>query len=140
MTTLPYVISAGARGRGEICGVVDLSWKCFSTERSAEEGPVCLPLKGVPGHDDPPLCHLDRSAAQWRDLRYSGPFMEMFFDRAQRRGGTCGCLPLKGVPGHDDPPLCHLDRSVAQWRDLRYSGPFMEMFFDRAPRRGGTSG
>ena len=29
----------------------------------------------------PPLCHLDRSAAQWRDLRFSGPFLEMFFDR-----------------------------------------------------------
>ena len=27
----------------------------------------------------PPLCHLDRSAAQWRDLRFSGPFLEMFF-------------------------------------------------------------
>src|SRR6202021_3268690 len=32
-----------------------------------------------PGPDDPPLCHLDRSAAKWRDLRssfallYSGP-------------------------------------------------------------------
>jgi hypothetical protein len=30
----------------------------------------------------PPLCHLDRSEAQWRDLRFSGPFLEMFFDRA----------------------------------------------------------
>ncbi len=29
----------------------------------------------------PPLCHLDRSVAQWRDLRFSGPFLEMFFDR-----------------------------------------------------------
>jgi hypothetical protein len=27
----------------------------------------------------PPLCHLDRSAAKWRDLRFSGPFLEMFF-------------------------------------------------------------
>jgi hypothetical protein len=25
------------------------------------------------------LCHLDRSAAQWRDLRFSGSFLEMFF-------------------------------------------------------------
>ena len=25
----------------------------------------------------PPLCHLDRSEAQWRDLRFSGPFLEM---------------------------------------------------------------
>jgi hypothetical protein len=29
---------------------------------------------------------LDRKSggAQWRDLRFSGPFLEMFFDRAQR--------------------------------------------------------
>jgi hypothetical protein len=27
----------------------------------------------------PTLCHLDRSAAQWRDLRFSGPFVEMCF-------------------------------------------------------------
>src|SRR5580658_7750695 len=31
-----------------------------------------------PGKRCPPLCHLDRSAAQWRDLRFSGPFLEMF--------------------------------------------------------------
>src|ERR1700679_2286210 len=98
MTTLPYVISAGARGRGEICGVVDLSWKCFSTELSAEEGPVCLPLKGVPGHDDPPLCPLDWSVAQWRNPRYSGSLLKMFFDRAQRRGGT-GLPSVEGCSG-----------------------------------------
>jgi hypothetical protein len=26
----------------------------------------------------PPLCHLDRSAAQWRDLRFNGPSLGMF--------------------------------------------------------------
>ena len=40
-----------------------------------------------------PLCHLDRSAAQWRDLRFGGSFLEMFFDRAKRSGGTCGSFP-----------------------------------------------
>jgi hypothetical protein len=30
----------------------------------------------------PPLCHLDRSAAEWRDLRFNGSPLEMFFDRA----------------------------------------------------------
>ena len=30
----------------------------------------------------PPPCHPDRSAAQWRDLRFGGPFLEMFFDSA----------------------------------------------------------
>ena len=32
----------------------------------------------LPWKHHPPLCHLDRSAAQWRDLRFSGPFLEMF--------------------------------------------------------------
>jgi hypothetical protein len=27
----------------------------------------------------PPLCHPDRSAAKWRDLQFSRPFLEMFF-------------------------------------------------------------
>jgi hypothetical protein len=30
----------------------------------------------------PPLCHPDRSAAQWRDLQFYGPILEMFFDSA----------------------------------------------------------
>jgi hypothetical protein len=42
------------------------------------------------GKRRPPLCHLDRSAAYWRDLRFSGRFLEMFFDRAQRSGEICG--------------------------------------------------
>jgi hypothetical protein len=25
-----------------------------------------------------PLCHLDRSATEWRDLRFSGPFLAEF--------------------------------------------------------------
>ena len=28
----------------------------------------------------PPLCHPDRSEAQWRDLRFGGSPLEMFFD------------------------------------------------------------
>jgi hypothetical protein len=44
----------------------------------------------LPGSAFSLLCHLDRSAAQWRDLRFSGPFLEMFFDRPKRNGGTCG--------------------------------------------------
>jgi hypothetical protein len=34
-----------------------------------------------PSKHRPPLCHLDRSAAKWRDLRFSGPFLGMFFLR-----------------------------------------------------------
>jgi len=52
-TALPFVISTAAQRSGEICG-----------PRS---------LNTVPGHDRSPLCHLDRSAAQWRDLRSSCP-------------------------------------------------------------------
>jgi hypothetical protein len=26
----------------------------------------------------PPLCHPDRSVAQWRDLQFRGPLLEMF--------------------------------------------------------------
>jgi hypothetical protein len=38
----------------------------------------CLPSTATPVHRATILCHLDRSAAQWRDLRFSGPFLEMF--------------------------------------------------------------
>jgi hypothetical protein len=31
-----------------------------------------------------PLCHLDRSAAQWRDLRFSGAFLETFISNPLR--------------------------------------------------------
>jgi hypothetical protein len=34
----------------------------------------------------PLLCHLDRSAASWRDLRFSGPVLGMFFARAKHSG------------------------------------------------------
>jgi iron complex transport system substrate-binding protein len=37
---LPFVISTGAQRSGEICGPADLSWECFSTERSVVEGPA----------------------------------------------------------------------------------------------------
>jgi hypothetical protein len=30
------------------------------------------------GKSDPPFCHPDRSAAEWRDLQFNGPLMEMF--------------------------------------------------------------
>jgi hypothetical protein len=39
-------------------------------------------------------CHPDRSEAERRDLRFRGPFVEMFFDRAQRSGEICGFLLL----------------------------------------------
>jgi hypothetical protein len=36
----------------------------------------------------PPPCHPDRSAAQWRDLRFGGSFLEMFFDRSEVEEST----------------------------------------------------
>jgi hypothetical protein len=36
----------------------------------------------------PLLCHPDRSVAQWRDLQFRGPLLEMFFERS----GEIGCF------------------------------------------------
>jgi len=47
---LPFVISTEAQRSGEICGLSG-------------------PFLGM---------FFDRSVAQWRDLRFSGPFLEMF--------------------------------------------------------------
>jgi hypothetical protein len=52
----------------------------------------------------PSLCHLDRSAAQWRDLRFDGPFLEMFFERGimgqgppkAMKNGSCSATTLPG--------------------------------------------
>src|SRR3984885_14543650 len=70
-------------------------------DRSVVEGPALpSPCYLAADHNDPTLCHLDRSAAQWRDLRF-----------------LFSCYL---AADHNDPPLCHLDRSAAQWRDLRF--------------------
>jgi hypothetical protein len=59
----------------------------------AEWKPLCITLGGLKPilfsnyslwKHRLPLCHLDRSEAQWRDLRFSGPLVEMFFDRVKR--------------------------------------------------------
>jgi hypothetical protein len=44
-----------------------------------------------PSKHRPSLCHLDRSAAQWRDLRF-GFFMEMFFYQRDSQRGSFGVL------------------------------------------------
>jgi hypothetical protein len=43
--------------------------------------------------------NLDRKSGgvQWRDLRFSGPFLEMFFDRASRSRRRDLCIPLHAV-------------------------------------------
>jgi hypothetical protein len=40
-----------------------------------------IPLTDTSWKRRPPLCHPDRSVAQWRDLQFCGPLLEMFFDR-----------------------------------------------------------
>jgi hypothetical protein len=87
-----------------------------------------------PSKHRPPLCHPDRSAAQWRDLRLNGPFLEVFFDR-----GIMGLRPTQGdekrllfsnySPWKRHLSACHPERSAAQWRDLRFSGSFVESVF-----------
>jgi hypothetical protein len=84
----------------------------------------------------PNLCHLDRSAAQWRDLCVDALSWKCF-----STGGVMGLRPTQGDEKRillsnysawkHRPPLCHLDRSEAQWRDLRFCGPVSEMFFSR---------
>jgi hypothetical protein len=56
-------------------------------------------LMFAPGYNDPTLCHLDRSAAQWRDLRFSGPFLEMFLER---EGSYRGTRKLSGMGASSD--------------------------------------
>ncbi len=47
-TTLPFVIPTEAQRSGGICSSADLSWKCFSTERTALED--LLPLNQQSAH------------------------------------------------------------------------------------------
>src|SRR5271155_2037695 len=54
---------------------------------------------------NPSLCHLDRSVAQWRDLRFSGPFLGTFLTEHDRRKTQVS----KARPG----PPTHLTRVFA---------------------------
>ena len=61
----------------------------------------------LPWKHRPPLCHLDRSAAKWRDLCVDALSWECF-STAERSGGTCGFLfgysqPLSGLPQYRVP-------------------------------------
>src|SRR5271168_1178374 len=84
-TALPFVISTEAKRSGEICGSAALSWKCVFDRVSMGLRPTQGDEKRLLFSNDyrwkhrPPLCHLDRSEAQWRDLRFSGSFLEMCF-------------------------------------------------------------
>jgi hypothetical protein len=106
-----------------------LSWKCLSTEESLAFGPTQGDEKRLPfgsyslWKHRPPLCHLDRSAAQWRDLCVNALSWKcLSTEESWAFGPTQGDekrLPFGSYPlWQHRPPLCHLDRSAAQWRDL----------------------
>jgi len=65
------------------------------------EAPLCFlqPLINLPSENYSPLCHPDRSAAQWRDLQFDGPVLEMFL-------GTPGAPLILLQP--DFPNLSHV--------------------------------
>src|ERR1700721_1842743 len=76
---LPFVISTGAQRSGEICGVSGPFLEMFFDRRS--NGPLSAQGDEKRFSSNyccwkrrPPLCHLDRSAAEWRDLRCQRSF------------------------------------------------------------------
>jgi hypothetical protein len=106
-----------------------------ATELSSrpEESWACGPPKVMKNASDrhplsrepfPFPCHPDRSEAERRDLRFRGPFVEMFFDRAQRSEepapacrGICGLfytpslLPLSHSPKPFPLTNCEIPRT-----------------------------
>src|SRR6202453_3446480 len=130
-----FVISTGAKRSGEICGLS--SPDCHSgpqrpsplssrRERSAvERSAVFHPWTVNPVHNDPPLCHLDRSEAQWRDLRSFVPGLPLratttlpfvISTGAQRSGEICGLssLDCQSGPQRPSPLSSRPERSVVE--------------------------
>src|SRR6202043_3922626 len=74
---------------GGTCGSADPSWKCFSTERTrischaALETTACAAFSKESRMKFARATNIYRKSgvAEWRDLRFRGPFVEMFFDR-----------------------------------------------------------
>jgi hypothetical protein len=87
-TALPFVISTEAQRSGEICG--PFLEMFFDREVMGQRAHPRVMKNGscsattLPGSPALPPCHPDRSAAQWRDLRFSDSCLEMFFDRAKQ--------------------------------------------------------
>jgi len=75
----------------------------------------------------PPPCHPDRSAAQWRDLRFSGCPMEMFrgFFSPSRRACEVpfGISPSALQGGLHFQPLLLQHQRVPRFRNLNVSSP-----------------
>jgi hypothetical protein len=64
----------------------------------------------------------DRKSGEPRDLQFRGPFVEMFFDRAQRSGEICGFFLGRHTP------------SLVPWPDAL----FFNLLLDKL-RKGRTS-
>jgi hypothetical protein len=105
-------------------------------ERSAVERSAgrAIPIANLPVSSHTTLCHLDRSVAQWRDLRLrhsnSKPTGQQphypLSSRPERSAverSAVRPIPIANLPVSSHTTLCHLDRSAAQWRDLR-DAPF----------------
>jgi hypothetical protein len=103
-------------------------------ERSAVEGSAVLStsIRSEWKHH-PPLCHPDRSAAQWRDLQFSQPASDpdgsttlpfVIPTEAQRSGGICSSLNQHPIRMEAPPSPLSSDRSEAQWRDAAPSAHF----------------
>jgi hypothetical protein len=138
-TALPFVISTEAQRSGEISVWMLFLGSVFSTEESWTFGPPKVMKNSFCSaatlwKHRPSLCHLDRSAAEWRDLRVDALPWKCFFDR--------GVMDLRPTQGDEKqilfsnyslwkhrPSLCHLDRSAAEWRDLCVDALPLEVFF-----------
>src|ERR1700722_11673090 len=94
---LPFVISTGAQRRGEICGVSGP----FLGLRSQGEEKRVLFSNDCCWKRRPPLCHLDRSAAEGRDLRCQRSFPGPEKSRRRKTGLVQQRLLLEAPP----PPL-----------------------------------
>src|SRR6202012_2251006 len=149
---LPFVISTGAQRSGEICGVSGPFLEMFFDRRS--HGPLAAQGDEKRFSSNyrcwkrrPPLCHLDRSAAEWRDLRCQRTFPGNVF-RPEKSWAVGppkvikNAFPATTVAGSAALPFV-ISTGAPKERSgeiCGVSGPSLEMFFDRAQRSGEICG
>ena len=131
----PFVILTEAKRSGEICGTYGQLGRIAGLyfEWVAQVSLLRPAFLGTIRFEEKTLCHLDRSEAQWRDLRFfsgshkteygqlgriAGLNFEWVAQVSLLRSGFLGTIRFRGKT------LCHLDRSEAQWRDLRFFRSF----------------
>ena len=150
------------------CYLQNLSEFVISTEakRSGETCCSTARLRSQPKHlhgfhnqsqwkRPTPLCHLDRSEAEWRDLQFPPtpsqspekhpqPKKICHLDRSEAerrdllfyRTLSVAAKHLHGFHNQSQwkrpTPLCHLDRSEAEWRDLQFRRPQANLPFETA--------